>query len=72
MEAVVCKDTATAAWEVANRKDSALAAIASQSAGHIYGLDLLQKGLEDDPKNYTRFLIIAKKEFRWSKPTNAL
>jgi len=62
MQAVVFRDTAAAALEVSSRKDPSLAAIASESAGQFYGLQILEKSLEDDPKNYTRFLIIAKKE----------
>ena len=35
------------------------AAIASRRAGEIYGLNILAESIEDDPKNTTRFLVIA-------------
>lgn len=62
MEAVVYMDTAAAAAEVASKKDSTWAAIASANAAELYELKILKKGIEDDPKNYTRFVTITKRE----------
>ena len=38
------------------------AAIASQTAGEIYGLDVLASNIEDEPGNTTRFLIIGNQK----------
>jgi prephenate dehydratase len=37
------------------------AAIASADAARIYGMKIMRRSIEDDPENYTRFLVIARK-----------
>ncbi len=44
------------------REDPRAAAIASETAGEIYGLRVLAEKIEDEPCNTTRFLIIGKQD----------
>lgn len=60
IEAVVHMDTAAAAAEVALHRDPTIAAIASAFAGKLYRLEILEKGIEDDSNNYTRFVAVTK------------
>ncbi|WP_456388410.1 prephenate dehydratase [Profundibacter sp.] len=53
-------DTAGSAQHVAEVNDPELAALASELAGDIYGLDILARHIEDHDKNTTRFLIMAR------------
>ncbi len=62
IEAVVHFNTAGAAAEIASSGNPTLAAIASAEASELYGLKILKKGIEDDPKNYTRFVTVTKRE----------
>ncbi|MCE2510763.1 MAG: prephenate dehydratase [Alphaproteobacteria bacterium] len=57
---VVTADTAAAAAEVAEAGDPGTAAIASELAAEIYGLDILKRDLEDADHNTTRFVLLAK------------
>lgn len=53
-------DTAGAAQMIASQKSRDAGAIASARAADIYGLDILADGIQDDPDNITRFLILAR------------
>lgn len=50
--------TATAAKLVSESGSRDCAAIASAVNAKYYGLEILNEGIEDDPKNFTRFVII--------------
>ncbi|MSO53940.1 MAG: prephenate dehydratase [Rhodospirillales bacterium] len=60
IEPVVHVDTAGAAKDIAERGDKSQAAIASELAGHLYGLVSLKANIEDAEHNTTRFLIMAR------------
>lgn len=55
----VSPDNARAAREVAEWGDKSHAALASELAGEIYGLDVLARRIEDHDNNTTRFLIMS-------------
>lgn len=59
-EIVPAYDTAGSAKMLLEQNNTAGAAIASLRAAEIYGLDILNKDFEDDPQNYTRFLVISR------------
>jgi prephenate dehydratase len=57
---LVSDDTAGAAREVAELGDPRQAALAPPAAARHYGLDVLQSGVEDDPDNTTRFVVLSR------------
>ena len=60
LRAVAGADTAGSAKIVAEKGDRTLAALASELAGEIYGLDVLARQIEDQSNNTTRFLVMAR------------
>jgi len=57
---VVGADTAGSAQHVAELGDPGMAALASELAGEIYGLEVLARHIEDHDRNTTRFLIMSR------------
>ncbi len=53
-------DTAGSARHVAEAGDPSMAALASELAGEIYGLDVIAQHIEDHSTNTTRFLVMAR------------
>jgi len=60
LKPVVFEDTAGSAVKVAEMKDKAHGAIASELAAELYGLKILKKNIEDEKGNTTRFVILSK------------
>lgn len=58
LKAHVHADTAGAAEEISQRNDLEHAAIASELAAEIYDLDILEKDVQDEDHNTTRFLVL--------------
>jgi prephenate dehydratase len=56
--AIASDDTAGSVAQVVSRGDPTCAAIASRRAAEIYGGIILREHLEDEPENYTRFLLL--------------
>lgn len=52
-------DTAGSAKEIAEGNLRGHAAICGEYAANLYGLDILEKGIETNKRNFTRFLILA-------------
>ena len=56
------QNNAFAALKVAKDKDQTQAAIASEYAGQTYGLEILEKGINDSDSNSTRFIIVTNQK----------
>lgn len=56
----VSTDNARAAREVAELGDPSRAALASELAAEIYGLDVVARHIEDQANNTTRFLVMSR------------
>ncbi len=52
-------DTAGSVKMLKAQGDSKTAAIASRRAAELYGMEVLEEAIEDNPENYTRFLRIS-------------
>jgi 3-deoxy-7-phosphoheptulonate synthase len=56
-----CNDTATAVASIAREGATKVAAIAGEAAAKAHGLKVLKTGIETNPLNYTRFVILARR-----------
>lgn len=54
------EDTALAARDIAASQTKGMAAICSERAAEIYGLEILAKGIETNKHNFTRFLVFGE------------
>jgi prephenate dehydratase len=59
-KSIISADTAGSAKDLATGDDKSIAAIASALSAQIYKLKILEKNIEDEKGNVTRFLIMGK------------
>jgi prephenate dehydratase len=59
-QAIISADTAGSAKDLSEGNDKSVAAIASDLSAKIYKLKILEKNIEDEKGNVTRFLIMGK------------
>ena len=55
-------NTAMAAQKVIKENNPNTAAIASETAAKLYGLEILEEGINDNKTNTTRFIIVSRKK----------
>jgi len=63
------EDTAASAREISEKQLTGVGAIASSAAATLYGLDILEEGIETYKQNYTRFVIVGHKS-KWTRNGN--
>ncbi len=59
---VACRDTASSVSRVKDNSDPREAAIAGDEAARLHRMVVLKEGIEMNPRNFTRFVVISKKE----------
>ena len=64
-------DNAAVAKLIAKEKITYAAAISNLRSAQLYGLEVIDKGMESNKKNYTRFLILAKHAITAEVPNKA-
>lgn len=60
MKPVAAYDTAGSVKMLMENREAGAAAIASAAAAEVYGARILMAGIEDDRRNFTRFLLLAR------------
>lgn len=61
-------DTAGSVKQLKESDDHRAAAVASRRAADLYGMSILRENLEDDPQNYTRFLVLSQQPMHPTAP----
>jgi prephenate dehydratase len=60
MKAIASYDTAGSVKQLMELGDRRVAAIASEAAAATYGAGILERDIEDNPENYTRFFLVRR------------
>jgi prephenate dehydratase len=58
-KAVECEDTARSAQLIKEKNLHGQAAICSEAAANLFGMKILQRSIETNKHNFTRFLVVA-------------
>jgi chorismate mutase/prephenate dehydratase len=61
VKVTTCENTAVAAQMVASSSRNDVAALSSRACADLYRLNVLEKSVQDQGNNYTRFICISKK-----------
>ncbi len=61
VESESVENTAVAGKRIAESGDMTTACICSKECAELYNLKILEENIEDNPHNYTRFIVISKK-----------
>jgi prephenate dehydratase len=59
-EQLPAPDTISAVQHACSQADGGAAAIASREAAALYGMEVCAEGIETDPRNYTRFVVVSQ------------
>ena len=68
MKAIAFYDTAGSVKQLSELGDPHAAAIASEAAAFYYGAAILERDIEDNPENYTRFFLVRRAGESQSNP----
>jgi prephenate dehydratase len=71
LRSVPASDTAGSVKMIMESGEEGAAAIASAEAAAVYGARVLVAGVEDDPQNFTRFLLLARADRAAAPPPEA-
>jgi prephenate dehydratase len=62
LRSVTADDTAGSVAEVMKRRDTTRAAIAGGHAASVYGAEIIRESIQDQPENFTRFVLLKGNE----------
>ena len=71
IKVVESSDTAACAKKIRDEQLTDTAAVANNLAAKLYGLTILERSIESNKKNYTRFLILTDKQIEIKNPNKA-
>lgn len=71
IKVVESSDTAACAKKIRDEQLTDTAAIANNLAAKLYGLTVLERSIESNKKNYTRFLVLTDKQIEIKNPNKA-